>query len=848
MSNYKSLALVGIGGAIAFAAPLLTGKVLKPDSTPWVGITVKLQSTLDSAITDATGAFALGTASSAVSSSQSLSSSLSSSDQSSSSLVSSASSSSALSSTVVSSSQNLSSSLSSAQSSSALSSSSQLSSSQSSSSNNLVPILKNRDWSAQIQMDQLNLSLESPQVLKVEALGLQGQVQNILATGLYQGDFSVALPASSTVQWLRVSSAQQVQIFRVIRNQWMQTAQIRAPQPPAMALGLAQADSLILLDHGTRMFAVGVSAGIASVPDIYAVKRNYTGQVQGISPQSLKLELSNSNNNASSYDLSLISGSYSLSTWGPWISGLTWTAKVSAYDVLNQLMAQTAAVNFSDSSASVSFATLSSAAVSSANQSSAVLSSSSAQSSSAALSSVANSSSSQVSCVAWSANLYTWNGTTYSGPTCISNGGSNYSCVSGKETSCNNYSPANNSWNQWQAYSGGASSSTRSSSSTLSSVAVSSSTVISSSSIAVSSVALSSSAAGCTATPTGKYFNFTNGSTTLAGYVADNSSIAAQDYLVPVGVDCNQAQQVDYVQGWNVYLKAAWAGTNATNVQAAKVTGTITPGSSTAQSSSASSSSATSSSSSSSTQASTLGGWFTKAMFDALFPKRNLANCTADGNSIYTYENFMQAASRWPAFGTTGDDNTRKRELAGVFAHYVQETGSNVTDPTSGLCWTKERCAVAGTCLNNYNTDFSGNYPPVTGQYYYGRGPKQLSWPGNYGWMSQEVYGDKNRLLNNPDLVATDGVVAFESSMWFWMQRSESWTSDKATLHEVMTAGATYKGYRGFGATTQMVNGALECFAGNTAMTARANNYIHFQQALGIPDAQIDRTNIYCPN
>lgn len=235
-------------------------------------------------------------------------------------------------------------------------------------------------------------------------------------------------------------------------------------------------------------------------------------------------------------------------------------------------------------------------------------------------------------------------------------------------------------------------------------------------------------------------------------------------------------------------------------------------------------------------------------MFDALFPKRNLASCIADGNSIYTYENFIQAASRWPSFGTTGDANTRKRELAGVFAHYVQETGSDVTDPSSGLCWVKERCAVSGSCLNSYNTDWSGNYPPVAGQYYYGRGPKQLSWPGNYGWMSQEVYGDKNRLLNNPDLVATDGVIAFETSMWFWNQRSETWTSDKATLHEVMTAGSAYKGYHGFGATTQMVNGALECFAGNQAMTNRANNYIYFQQQLGIPSAEIDRTNIYCPN
>jgi hypothetical protein len=96
-------------------------------------------------------------------------------------------------------------------------------------------------------------------------------------------------------------------------------------------------------------------------------------------------------------------------------------------------------------------------------------------------------------------------------------------------------------------------------------------------------------------------------------------------------------------------------------------------------------------------------------------------------------------------------------------------------------------------------------------------------------------------------LIVRDGIVAFESALWFWNQRSEYWTSPATpTLHAVMTASATLKGHRGFEATTFSINGALECSAGNQAMTKRANNYLHFQRALGIPEADVDKNNLYC--
>ncbi len=402
---------------------------------------------------------------------------------------------------------------------------------------------------------------------------------------------------------------------------------------------------------------------------------------------------------------------------------------------------------------------------------------------------------------------------------------------------------------------------------------VSSSSVIGTSSINVSSSsAISSSATGCTKTLVDNYaFSVGTGTVIFQGHQqGPYNAFSAGDKVVPEGRPCSEAVTVSPSapgDSWNLYLASAYNGPANAYTRLEKVTGgtgtsssialsssaksssSIAVSSSIVVSSSAKSSSSVVSSSSSTNNGTGLAAWLTKSTFDQLFPKRAIASCIADGNGIYTYENFIAAAKRWPVFGTTGTDLIRKREVAAFFAHLVQETGSNTNDPTSGLCWTQERCAVTGSqsCKNNYNQDWSGQYPPQPGKYYYGRGPKQLSWPGNYGWFSQEVYGDKMRLLSDPELIVRDGIVAFESSLWFWNQRSEYWTSPATpTLHAVMTANATLKGHRGFEATTFSINGALECSAGNQAMTKRANNYLHFQRALGIPEADVDKNNLYC--
>ena len=50
------------------------------------------------------------------------------------------------------------------------------------------------------------------------------------------------------------------------------------------------------------------------------------------------------------------------------------------------------------------------------------------------------------------------------------------------------------------------------------------------------------------------------------------------------------------------------------------------------------------------------------------------------------------------------------------------------------------------------DTESQKKYPPVKNVYYFGRGPKQLSWNYNYGQFSEAWFGNKSTLLNHPEL------------------------------------------------------------------------------------------------
>jgi len=179
---------------------------------------------------------------------------------------------------------------------------------------------------------------------------------------------------------------------------------------------------------------------------------------------------------------------------------------------------------------------------------------------------------------------------------------------------------------------------------------------------------------------------------------------------------------------------------------------------------------------------------------------------------------------------------TNKKELAAFFANVAHETRHGQNGKyDDGLMYTHE--------LNTSAIYISDNdaYPPVKGKNYYGRGPLQLSYNGNYGYASDCIFGDKKVLLNNPDLVTTNAVVAFKTAIFFWMTP----VTYKPSAHDVMVGNWKPKAddiaknrTPGFGMTINIINGQIECNQGDNVfgMADRIGFYQHFLTMMGISD------------
>lgn len=188
------------------------------------------------------------------------------------------------------------------------------------------------------------------------------------------------------------------------------------------------------------------------------------------------------------------------------------------------------------------------------------------------------------------------------------------------------------------------------------------------------------------------------------------------------------------------------------------------------------------------------------------------------------------------AFCNGSDAMTNKKELAAFFANAAHETRHGENGKyNDGLMYTHE----LNTSLP-YIAE-SDEYPPVKGRKYYGRGPLQLSYNGNYGYASDCIFGDEKVLLNNPDLLEADPVAAFKAAIYFWMTPQ----TYKPSAHDVMIGkwqpSATDKANGrtpGFGMTINIINGAVECNQGDnmSSMTDRIGYYQYFLKKLGVTD------------
>jgi hypothetical protein len=222
--------------------------------------------------------------------------------------------------------------------------------------------------------------------------------------------------------------------------------------------------------------------------------------------------------------------------------------------------------------------------------------------------------------------------------------------------------------------------------------------------------------------------------------------------------------------------------------------------------------------------------------WNELFPKRygiGIKDSLNNNQDFYSYKTFVLAAKLFPSFLAEGNDSTQKRELAAFLANIAQETSGGWENAPGGYFkWGLYFLEETSTGANRaYNDTSKKNYPGVEGEFYYGRGPKQLTWNYNYGQFSEAWYGTKDSLLEHPDLLSKDPLLSFASALWFWMTPQYP----KPSCHDIIvgkwipTSDDIQKGrLPGFGATVNVINGGVECGTG-IELTKTKYRYQYYQ-------------------
>jgi basic endochitinase B len=215
--------------------------------------------------------------------------------------------------------------------------------------------------------------------------------------------------------------------------------------------------------------------------------------------------------------------------------------------------------------------------------------------------------------------------------------------------------------------------------------------------------------------------------------------------------------------------------------------------------------------------------------WNELFPKRygiGLKDSLNNNPDFYSFKTFVLAAKLFPSFLSDGDDSTQKRELAAFLANIAQETSGGWENAPGGYFkWGLYFLEEGNNGVKYaYNDTSKKNYPGIEGKYYYGRGPKQLTWNYNYGQFSEAWYGSKDSLLEHPELLSKDPLLSFASALWFWMTPQ----FPKPSCHDIMTGkwiptpDDIQKGrLPGFGATVNVINGGVECGNGEDILKTK---------------------------
>ena len=244
-------------------------------------------------------------------------------------------------------------------------------------------------------------------------------------------------------------------------------------------------------------------------------------------------------------------------------------------------------------------------------------------------------------------------------------------------------------------------------------------------------------------------------------------------------------------------------------------------------------------------------GIFSQAQWDETFPMRHNA---------YSYQKLLQSIAKFSGFCATYQDGRDsdaicRKSLATMFAHFTQETGGHdanapIEQWRQALVYVREAGCSETSAGCSYNAEctpsmWQGQTWPcgknAQGQFvkYFGRGAKQLSYNYNYGPFSQAMYGDVSVLLNDPEKVA-DTWLNLASAVFFYVYP----VSPKPSMLHVVDGTWQPNAYDesigiapGFGATTNVINGGIECGLGyeKPQSVNRIDYYRNHAAALNVP-------------
>ena len=209
---------------------------------------------------------------------------------------------------------------------------------------------------------------------------------------------------------------------------------------------------------------------------------------------------------------------------------------------------------------------------------------------------------------------------------------------------------------------------------------------------------------------------------------------------------------------------------------------------------------------------------------EAIFPESKFKEFFPKKNAAYTYTNFLKAVGKYPSICAKAA--TCPKILANMFAHFEQES--------AGLYYIEE--INKGSYCADWSDWVKKAYPCIPGRKYFGRGAKQLSWNYNYGAFSSAMYGDPLVLLREPERVANTWL-NFAASMWFFVTPQPP----KPSMLEVLDGSWTPNAHDsasnlkpGFGVTTMIINGGIECGRFTQQAQNRAKYYREYARKMGV--------------